>query len=640
MEYRKEIDGLRALAVTAVVLFHFDFLPIDGGFFGVDVFFVISGYLISSILFKEIDTTGTLSFSNFYLRRTRRILPALLVCCFLSYVMFAVFLGQLGVFFPRYGEAILSAIFSVSNVFYWLHSGYFVADAVVQPLLHTWSLGVEEQFYLIIPLLLFLVSQGNGNKTVKRIVILILLTFMSFALCRWGRKLGMDGDFVYYMLPTRMWELLVGSLIALLLRYKDILNANHLWLKNILAAVSTGLMVYGFFYYHQTNFIAEKALVICAGSAMFLVCANKYTFVGKFFASPVPRFVGNISYSWYLWHWPFYVLSHLLAIKYNVENEITLKLVMCAASFLVSYFSWKYVEQPFRVMKSWREVLKPLTPAFGALCLLGGLLAFGMLTDEGSLIVQDPPWDKVKRQTVESIEEKGLCRVGPDGSKLEFMLIGDSPVGCVLPGIEELADEYGIAGEAIFSHSLRPLFYLPGEEPHFPKEAKVTKYFKKYMAESDFKHVMIAFRFDSYMNRVREFTGPAPENSGKADLFFKELSTLIDVHLAKGRSVWILEQVPVFEYNPVLRARLLGNYTETLRVEKHNQVIRAVVESYNRPDVQVLSAHEYLVKDGVIDIIKDNISLYYDDNHLSVHGGLYVKEAFRPMFEYMATHQD
>ena len=165
MEYRYEIDGLRALSVLAVILFHFGLFDITGGYLGVDVFFVISGYLISSILFEEIEKTGTISISNFYLRRTRRILPALLTICICVYLLFSFVFKSPQIPLPNFNESLFATLLSVSNIFFWFHSGYFAPEGWLYPFLHTWSLGIEEQFYILFPLILIGTIRIKGKDS-------------------------------------------------------------------------------------------------------------------------------------------------------------------------------------------------------------------------------------------------------------------------------------------------------------------------------------------------------------------------------------------------------------------------------------------------------------------------------------------
>jgi len=632
VEYRKEIDGLRALAVLAVIIYHFDFFPLTGGFLGVDVFFVISGYLISSILFREIDVTGTLSLSNFYLRRTRRILPALLACCLFIYLFFAITLQSLDLAFPRFGESVLAAIFSVSNIFYWFHSGYFAVDNNVQPLLHTWSLGVEEQFYMVIPMLLLVVSKGRGWLARNRWLLLLGIATGSFALCRWGRGVGIEGDFVFYMLPTRMWELLIGVLAALLLRKKNFLALPGNWLNNSLAAVAVIGLIFGFYFNIETTRIAEMALATTSLTALFILVANNRTMVGRLFASRIPSYIGKISYSWYLWHWPMYVASHVLAIKWGVENDLGLRVAMFAFSLLCSHLSWVYVETPFRTKRTWGECVKPLAPVFGLLVLLGGLLASGGLRGADALAMTKPDLPTV-RKTFAELERKGLSRLGADSGEPSFLLIGDSHSWALAPMIDELARESGESGMALSAHGLRPLFYCTGEAPHSEDEKNVTKRFFEVLDSANIQRIIVAFRFDSYMNRTRHHPNVMSGEAGKEQMFLAEMKHFLRTLADKGREVWLMEQVPLARYDPALRANLLGDYSERFSPLKSNEIIEKAAEALDNPDIHILRPQPLLVRDGVVHFVKNRALLYMDDDHLSREGAFELKPLFEPVFK-------
>ena len=446
MRYRSEIDGLRAFSVLGVVLFHFGILTVSGGFFGVDVFFVISGYLISSLLFAEIDTTGTLSISNFYQRRTRRILPALLVFCLLSYLLFTVVVHKMQSPFPHFGNSLLATLFSVSNIFFWQNAGYFALDSWAEPLLHTWSLGVEEQFYLVIPLLLFWLAKGRvENRQSRYLTVMLGMAFLSFAFCRWGHDL-VGRDFVFYMLPTRMWELLVGVLVALLLRKYPLLESGNTVLFNILALTSVAVMTYGFFYYHETAHIAEKALVITAAAGLFLVSANERTLVGRLFSSPPFRLVGKISYSWYLWHWPMASLAVMIPVRFEGVNEPLMRVGLLACSLFAAYLSWKYVETPFRRIRNWSGCIKPLAPLFGLLVLIALGNSFEVFGGS-SYSFEHRFFQGV---SLKDSNQPGVGELGDPDKPISFVLLGNSHAQSVTPAIDELAGQYAVRGVFIW----------------------------------------------------------------------------------------------------------------------------------------------------------------------------------------------
>ena len=310
ISYRPDIDGLRAIAVVSVILFHLNALR--GGFVGVDIFFVISGFLITSLLWKEIQATGTVSLIGFYDRRIRRIFPALFAMFAVSWVV-----GFLYLFpneFTAFARSMLAALLSVANLFFWRESGYFAAAASTKPLLHTWSLGVEEQFYVLFPPLLALLYKLSARRLKLSLTVLALL---SFALCVALTRSSPDAAF--YLPVTRAWQLLFGSLLAL----NDLAVLRHRLWRN--AAALLGLLILGYTllrFSSATPFPGYMALLPTLAAALLIAAGTKgKTLVGRVLSFKPFVFVGLISYSLYLWHWPLIVFAdHGLPIRFGLPS--------------------------------------------------------------------------------------------------------------------------------------------------------------------------------------------------------------------------------------------------------------------------------------------------------------------------------
>ena len=331
--YRPDIDGLRALAVLPVLLYHAGVPGFAGGFIGVDIFFVISGFLITGIIAREIDA-GAFSILKFYERRARRILPALLA-------MIAFVLGMSSwLFLPSDLEGVapsaLAAIGFIANVWLFTQTGYFQASAETTPLLHTWSLGVEEQFYIGVPILLILIARFAPGWRVQT---LLGLTAVSFA---WAVFKQADTDgFAFYMLPPRAWELLAGSLLAM----GVVPAVRQRWLAEIVCALALATIVLATtFYDHGTVFPGVTALAPVVAAAALIHCAPG-TLSGRLLSLKGPVWIGLISYSLYLWHWPLIVFWKY---AHNGEMSGLASAVIIAASILVAWASWRWIEQPFR----------------------------------------------------------------------------------------------------------------------------------------------------------------------------------------------------------------------------------------------------------------------------------------------------
>ncbi len=336
MDYRREIDGLRSVAVLPVILFHAGFSIFSGGYVGVDVFFVISGYLITGILLRDLEL-GRFSILKFYERRARRILPALfavmLVC-----VPFA-WIWMIPLHFEQFARSLVAVSLFLSNVLFWQESGYFGGSAEFKPLLHTWSLAVEEQYYVLFPIFLALLWRLRGHWA---LIATAAVTAVSFALCQWAVTLYPDANF--YLLPTRGWELLVGSLGAFWQRggRRGIDPRLSPWL----AATGFAMILYAIFVFDErTPFPSAYALLPVLGTLMVLLFANAQVGVGWLLARRAPVFIGLISYSAYLWHQPLFAFARIRLID---QPPAALMAALALASLGLAYLSWRYVEAPFR----------------------------------------------------------------------------------------------------------------------------------------------------------------------------------------------------------------------------------------------------------------------------------------------------
>ncbi len=335
MRYRSEIDGMRAIAVIPVMLFHAGLATFSGGFVGVDVFFVISGYLITQLIYVEINE-DRFSILNFYERRIRRLLPALMFVCLacLPFAWFWMIPNEL----KDFGESLVAVNLFSSNVLFWLESDYFAADSELKPLLHTWSLGVEEQFYLFFPLLLLL---WQRLRLPQLGLFVLILSVLSLICAQWLGQIDPTANF--YLLPTRAWEMGIGALLAL---HSDALSGMSNRLRELGGALGLALIVGAIFAFDAaTPFPGVYALVPTLGTALIIACANNETLVGKLLSLKGFVMIGLISYSAYLWHQPVYAFARL-RIAGEVPQEIMLGLAML--SLLLAYFTWRFVEAPFR----------------------------------------------------------------------------------------------------------------------------------------------------------------------------------------------------------------------------------------------------------------------------------------------------
>jgi peptidoglycan/LPS O-acetylase OafA/YrhL len=371
-EYREDIDWLRAIAVLAVVAFHFEAPAVFGGFVGVDVFFVISGYLITGIIQSEVQG-GSFSFAQFYERRVRRLLPALYAMVALTAIpSFHYLLTSERLEFFR---SIAAVVTFTSNFFFWFQSGYFDHAAVEKPLLHTWSLAVEEQFYLALPPLIWGLSRLARAGRAALPVMLAVLALGSFEWCIWLMDGGHSAT-AFFMSPPRAWEFLIGGLIA----FEGFPVLPNALARNVARGIGLVLIAVPMFSLRQgPGFPGFNALAPCLGAVVFIWSGIGVPTLARARYSPLNgvRFFGQISYSLYLWHWPLFTFARFA--KSGLVLDATDKIALFVLTVAISYLSWRFVERPFRN----RSLAPTRRIAFG----LAGLVTAVLLAGSGAAIL-------------------------------------------------------------------------------------------------------------------------------------------------------------------------------------------------------------------------------------------------------------
>lgn len=421
MHYRREIDGLRALAVLPVIAFHAGVQQFSGGFVGVDVFFVISGYLITALIIAE-RRAGTFSLVGFYERRARRILPALFLVM-LACIPFA-WAWMLPYQLKDFGHSLIAVPVFGSNVLFWLQSGYFAAAAESKPLLHTWSLAVEEQYYLVFPLFLLL-SWRLGKRWLS--AVLALLAIASFLIAEWGWWNHPTANF--YLTPSRAWEILLGAVIALMLDSPRTPAVGHARLVDeSLGAAGLFLIIYAVLEFDaSTPFPSRYTLVPTIGAALIIIGATPQTIVGRALGSRWLVGIGLISYSAYLWHQSLFAYARVHNFG---DRGSSVLLVLAFVSLGLAWLTWRYVEAPFRNRKLVSRRTIFLMGPIGSVLLV--TVGFWLSLDEGrvsrypesdryivSLNSESQGWYVRTRFLM-----KHLAEFGESGTKV--FLIGDS----------------------------------------------------------------------------------------------------------------------------------------------------------------------------------------------------------------------
>ncbi len=435
-QYRPDIDGLRAIAVLAVIAFHAFPDYFKGGFIGVDIFFVISGFLISNILLKEM-VQKKFSLIDFYTRRIKRIFPALLlvlIACLL-YGWLLLLPNE----FAQLGKHILSATGFITNFTLYQEIGYFNSRAELKPLLHLWSLGIEEQFYIIWPLLLFLVYRWK----LLTLALIVVGLMISFALNIF--YLTSDPEFTFYLPLTRFWELMLGSLISyfMLVKHDKSMHYFNKINPNILSGIGVLIIMMGVFYMENTLHFPGWWALVPTLSALFIISAGQNAYINrKLLANKVLVFIGLISFPLYLWHWP---LFSFIKIVNPQESQVLITIAAIFLSFTLAIATYYFVEKPIRSKQ--KIVAIPLIAGMVAMALVGYMMTSEKILAQSSKIsgidniIQavgdwDYPGVRLKRS---QFEGRKLFSQGNNPEKVLF--IGDSNVEQYSPRIDKLMQE-------------------------------------------------------------------------------------------------------------------------------------------------------------------------------------------------------
>jgi peptidoglycan/LPS O-acetylase OafA/YrhL len=529
--YRPDVDGLRAIAILPVILFHAN-LGCPGGFVGVDVFFVISGFVISSLIFQELDA-GTFSLVAFWERRIRRIIPALML------MVVTTLIAGWFLFLPEDYEKLCKSVVAQatlsSNFFFyqeWLHGkGYFAPPVDPKPLLHTWSLAVEEQFYLLFPLLLILVARWQKRRISET---LLVLAIGSFVLSVYGSYHFSAAAF--YLLPSRACELLLGALLPLMHERITIRQR----VREISGWVGLSLIVYAIFFYNvYTVFPGRAAIPPCLGAALIIFSSeSKLSNIGRILALKPFVFIGLISYSLHLWHWPLLVFS-----RYPMGSESwKASVLMLAITAALALFSWKYVEAPFRKQR--------IFPKRSRLFWFAGIatanvFVFGLIvvkeqgfpnrySGKASLYVDSREHIAFRNDVTLADALVGrFPELGsqPTNQPVKLLVWGDSHAMAIAPVLDELCRRYSWRGvEATHSATAPIMNYdnVPEDAfgnnwPAFPKAVL------DYITKKQVKNVVIAGYWRHYTVEDKQWTN-----------LVQTVRAVIDL----GAKVYVLKDVP------------------------------------------------------------------------------------------------
>jgi len=531
MKYRKDIDGLRALAIIPVVLYHTDFSPFRGGFVGVDIFFVISGYLITYIINEEIKQ-NRFTITGFYERRIRRIFPALFTVVFFCSIVAAIIMLPEGL--ENFGQSVVAATLFVANIFFLTESDYFGAVAETKPLLHTWSLSVEEQFYLMFPLILLLIYryvQGRWRP------VLLPAAILSLALSICGVVFFPSASF--YLIPTRAWELLLGSFLALGL-FPQIKGR---YVRDIASIIGMILILWSIFFFSRlTPFPGWHALFPCVGAALIIYSGQDGTSAaGRLLSNRIIVFIGLISYSLYLWHWPIMVFEKQIFYENHSMYHAAAVVVL---SFILAVLSWRYVERPFR-RKGTSKNRNKLFALAAAVMTVSVATGYAIDATQGwparfgdKLVSLDCDLDTFNLGTCFLKEDQHYsewkgeeCFLQSDHAS-NALLWGDSFASHYVPGIKESRNLFDSNIVQYTAGGCAPAFdYDPAYRPQCKKfSAQVDRLLSNY----DIKTVVMAAAWKMALDN---------------GLTYENLKSTVDILRGKGIRVVMIGQSPRFDHS-------------------------------------------------------------------------------------------
>ncbi len=642
--YRPDIDGLRCVAITTVVLSHAGLSRFAGGYIGVDVFFVISGFLITRILWAGLDDYPR-SLLGFYERRARRILPALMVAVVATVLVGAFLLDARS--FERLARSALATTFFASNLRFWSASGdYFAADVRLDPLLHTWSLAVEEQFYIVFPLVLALVARAGRRRLVP---LMVAICAVSFAISVHAIATGRSQT-AFYLLQSRAWELGLGAILALT---RIPVPSRRLVIEALALVAAAAILLPVFLYDESTPFPGLAALPPCLGAAVLIWLNGARDNLVRTGLSLRPVvFVGLISYSLYVWHWPIMVYGQLL----HGRASLRLALATVALSVVVGAASWWFVERPFRrptgLLRTRNAVFSAsgaaiaATAAVAATVLLAGGFP-GRLPARAAQAMEAAEDVHPLSLTCRDVEAIGAsaCRIGaqPAGPRADFLLWGDSHAGAVIGGVERAAELSGRNGFVATKLACAPLLHVErldqGPDLHCAAFNDAVMAFLG--GRDDIPVVILSARWALSAEGTRtdeggkdallaDVAGNLP--SGTPDrnyaIFRAGMRDTVDAILATGRRVVILGGVPEIGWpvpETLARSLMTGKPMPAVPtaadVERRNARAESLFAELARmPGVTFVPVTARFCDPDCIVTDPQRVPVYSDDDHLSRSG--------------------
>jgi peptidoglycan/LPS O-acetylase OafA/YrhL len=644
-KHRKEVDGLRSIAVLAVILYHANFSFFSGGYIGVDVFFVISGYLISSIIYKEI-LNDEFRFLSFYERRIRRIFPMIFTLLFITipiaYILYSP--QELRNFF----QSVFSTVTYSSNIYFWKKTGYFSQTIDSLPLIHTWSLALEEQYYIIFPIL-FVLTAKIGKWFIN--ISFAALSIVSIILCFWFFQ---DDEMNFFFMPMRAWELLAGA--GLSLQRKEYFNNSIKkgLIYDVLSIVGLVLILFSASYFNNnTIYPGPLTLLPIIGTVLLIYSMNSETIVGKILSNRFIVHIGLLSYSAYLIHQPLFVFYRYIR---QTEVKNFEYLILIVLTFLISHLSWKFIESPFRQKN---RISSKRVFSLALACSIS-LSAIGILghyykgfphrfsKEQQSIAnsIQVSPYrDSCHTEGVNFLPPNAACSFFNDS--ITWAVFGDSHGVELSYAIAKKLENVNQGVIQLTSSGCQPAFLFDSNTPGCTKWIRESM---QYLQNNkNITKVVLVFRHSFYLygDQLAEYPNipnkdPAfIQNSSPSqarEIYWNSFERMIQLLLQSGKQVYLVDPIPelgsflsknIFSNNIFQTTRIDSLGTTISYYEKRNQfILNSLDKLHWNSNLIRIRPLTFLQEGNYIKVIKNHQSLYFDDNHLSLVGAEFLSDLF------------
>jgi peptidoglycan/LPS O-acetylase OafA/YrhL len=657
--YRPDIDGLRAVSIVSVVLYHFGVPHMGGGFVGVDVFFVISGYLITSLVLAEVRN-GSFSFARFYERRVRRLMPTF------AAMLLATFIAGLVIMTPHdFAEFCKSAVYALSvasNLYFSDQGGYFSPSLELSPLLHTWSLAVEEQFYIVWPIVIVLLFRFAPKYLLAAAVVFLLASFAANISVLAEKPIA-----AFYLPHTRIWELLAGCILAL-----GIPRSRHQVVTDVAGVAGLALIAFAILAFDsQMEYPGVAAIAPVLGAALVIWSGQS----GKSLAASVLKapplvFIGLISYAWYLWHWPMVAL-----FRYQLERKPdAIEIVaLVVVSFALAVLCWHYLEKPVRRGMWWKTRSRVFAGGAAATVSLIALAAVGYTSDgflarypeamqelTNAKLSSRPKDLACERPSAAKIAVGDLCPVwNASGTRPGVLLWGDSHAGVLRSAFRDMAEDADVSVTYAGNAACPPIIGAGRKRRRGGSDSctDLNAAVGNLLAERKFSDVVLVARWNYYAVGVPQNSGPSSEQHYLRDeqsvdasldenraVLTRGFRRTVDAIVASGARAWVVMEAPYAGFNVpnrIARTMMRGEAVDTMfdvaafaDQKKRSAFMAALLSG--------LPVHVVDPSGGLCDAARclamaDGKPLYFDDNHLSIYGTArlvpLLSQIFSPMRE-------